>query len=334
MKAAALLSLLLTLGAPAAPPKPVSAPPPKAAPVPEATATASDALVAQEVRVLELDEKRANKVYRIRTAPGFQTVVEFPDGFASAPSCGDCVDGASPQLDKSPALFVLQAFDADNYIAVKPLRFSREEGGDGPPEDEFQMTVTVRLKSKLTVTLLVEYAPRAQADARVVFTLPNRGAESQYVRDQVAKARAELAEDFARRLAESSTRVLLSALLDTPKCRTVRRQTRQGDVRLEVLHLCRLGSKVFVRFAVENRGRGELAVGEVALHQQHGKGESQPVDDTQLLLSDDELAFREVAKGVIGFELAEGTEAATSYALHLTERTGDGQPVVVDAFHF
>jgi hypothetical protein len=85
---------------------------------------------------------------------------------------------------------------------------------------------------------------------------------------------------------------------------------------------------------VENRGRGELAVGDVALHQRHGKGESQPVDDTQLLLSDDELAFREAAKGVIGFELAEGAEAATSYALHLTERTGDGRPVVVDAFHF
>ncbi|WP_043411754.1 hypothetical protein, partial [Archangium violaceum] len=99
--------------------------------------------------------KRANKVYRIRTAPGFQTVVEFPEGFASPPSCGDCVDGASPSIDKSPALFVLQAFDNDNYIAVKPLRFSREEGGDGPPAEEFQMTVTVRLKSRLTVTLLV-----------------------------------------------------------------------------------------------------------------------------------------------------------------------------------
>lgn len=330
MKTAALLSLLLALAAQAKP----SRPQPTPALSTEAPAKDADALVAQEVRVLELDEKRANKVYRIRTAPGFQTVVEFPEGFASPPSCGDCVDGASPQLDKSPALFVLQAFDSDNYIAVKPLRFSREEGGDGPPVDEFQMTVTVRLKSRLTVTLLVEYASRAQADARVVFTLPNRGAESQFVRDQVAKARAELEADFTRRLAESSTRVLLGALLDTPKCRTVGRQTRQGDVRLEVLHLCRLGSKVFVRFAVENRGRGELAVGEVALHQLHGKGESQPVEETQLLLSDDELAFREVAKGVIGFELAEGEDAASSYALHLTERTGDGRPVVVGAFHF
>lgn len=327
MKIAALLWLLLALAAHAKPSQPAS---PTAA---EIAVKASDALVAQDVRVLELDEKRANKVYRIRTAPGFQTVVEFPEGFASPPSCGDCVDGASPHLDKSPALFVLQAFDADNYIAVKPLRFSREEGGDGPPADEFQMTVTVRLKSRLTVTLLVEYASRAQADARVVFTLPNRGAESQFVRDQVAQARAELEADFTRRLAESSTRVLLSALLDTPKCRTVGRQTRQGDVRLEVLHLCRLGSKVFVRFAVENRGRGELAVGEVALHQLHGKGESLPVEAAQVLLSDDELAFREVAKGVIGFELAEGEDAA-SYALHLTERTGDGRPVVVSAFGF
>ncbi|MFY0584366.1 hypothetical protein ACN28S_67685 [Cystobacter fuscus] len=105
-------------------------------------------------------------------------------------------------------------------------------------------------------------------------------------------------------------------------------------MRLEVLHLCRLGSKVFVRFAVENRGHGELAVGELALYQLHGKGESQPVEETQLLLSDDELAFREVAKGVIGFELPEGADTAASYALHLTERTGDGRPVVVDAFHF
>ncbi|MFY0584365.1 hypothetical protein ACN28S_67680 [Cystobacter fuscus] len=131
----ALLSLLLALAAPAKPPRPQPVPAP-VTPA-EAAAPTTDALVAQEIRVLELDEKRANKVYRIRTAPGFQTVVEFPEGFASPPSCGDCVDGASPNIDKSPALFVLQAFDNDNYIAVKPLRFSREEE-DGPPPTSFR----------------------------------------------------------------------------------------------------------------------------------------------------------------------------------------------------
>jgi hypothetical protein len=285
--------------------------------------------VAKEVRHIPIDENRANKVYRIRTAPGLQAILEFPEGFASPPSCGDCVDGSAPAevLQASPSLFVIQTFAADNYIAVKPLRFSREDGGDGPPSDEFLTTVTVRLVSKLTITLQVEYAHRALADARVVFSFPHRQAESEYVRQQVEKARSELEASYAERISAGATRALLEALLEPPTCTLLGRLGREDNLRLELTQVCRVGSRVYVRFTLENRGRAPIALGDVQLYQRVGR-EGVPIEEAQYLLSKQELAFKDVAKGVIGFELAEGEEPAKSYELHVIEGRASGREVV------
>jgi hypothetical protein len=274
-------------------------------------------------------------VYRVRTAPGLQAILEFPEGFSSPPSCGDCVDGGAPAetLQSSPALFVIQTFASENYIAIKPLRFSKEDGGEGPPQEEFLTTVTVRLVSKLTITLQVEYSARDKADARVVFTFPHRNAETEYVRQQVAKARLELEASYATRISAATTRVLLGTLLEAPKCSSMGAFVRTGDTRLDVTQMCRVGQKVFVRFLVENRGRTPLALGTVRLERREGKV-SLPIADTQFLLSKDELEFRDVTKGVIGYELAEGEAAATSYSLHLLERSGDAREVAVRDFGF
>lgn len=291
--------------------------------------------VDRPVRQIPIDESRANKVYRVRTAPGLQAILEFPEGFSSPPSCGDCADGGAPaaSLQSSPALFVIQTFAADNYIAIKPLRFSREDGGDGPPAEEFLTTVTVRLVSRLTITLQVEYAPRDKADARLVFTFPNRGAETEFVRQQVARARAELEASYASRISAATTRVLLLTLLDAPKCSSVSRFVRTGDMRVDVMQLCRVGNKVFVRFSVENRGRTPLALGAIRLERMEGP-RSVPIEDAQFLLSRDELEFRDETKGVIGYELPEGQAAATSYSLHVREKSGDTHEVVVRDFGF
>jgi hypothetical protein len=297
--------------------------------------TAEPPTVDRPVRQIPIDENRANKVYRVRTAPGLQAILEFPEGFSSPPSCGDCADGSAPatHLQSSPALFVIQTFASENYIAIKPLRFSREEGGEGPPAEEFLTTVTVRLVSKLTITLQVEYSARDKADARVVFTFPHRSAETEYVRQQVAKARAELEASYAARISAATTRVLLGTLLEAPKCSSVGAFVRTGDTRLEVTQVCRVGQKVFVRFNVENRGRVPLALGTVRLERRHGMA-SRPIPETQFLLSKSELEFRDELKGVIGYELPEGEAAAESYSLHLQEKSGDTREVVVRDFGF
>jgi hypothetical protein len=304
-------------------------------PVPNATQAQEPPTVDRPVRQIPIDESRTHKVYRVRTAPGLQAILEFPEGFSSPPSCGDCADGGAPAstLQTSPALFVIQTFASENYIAIKPLRFSREDGGDGPPAEEFLTTVTVRLVSKLTITLQVEYAPRDKADARLVFTFPHRSAETEYVRQQVARARAELEASYASRISAATTRVLLLTLLEAPKCTSVSRFVRTGDTRLDVTQMCRVGDKLFVRFTVENRGRTPLALGTVRLERMDG-GVSIPIEDAQFRLSQDELEFRDVTKGVIGYELPEGQPAAMSYSLHLQEKSGDGREVVVRGFGF
>jgi hypothetical protein len=190
----------------------------------------------------------------------------------------------------------------------------------------------VRLRSKLTLTLQVEYAQRSQADARVVFTLPNRAAESAFVREQIAKARAELEAGFAARVSGRTTGVLLAALLESPRCSSLARRVRQENLVLDVVEICRIGSRVFVRFAVENRGRALVTVGSVALAQAVG-GQLQPLDEAHFLLSKDELEFRATIKGVIGFELLAGEQPAEAYTLTLTERVS-GRQLVAESLGF
>jgi hypothetical protein len=297
-------------------------------------------LVAREVRTIPIDEEKANKVYRVRTALNLPAILQFPEGFASEPACGDCLSPVDARgnplppeaLKGSEALFMIQTFRADNYIAIKPLRPAREDGGDGPPVDDFLTTVTVRLKSKLTITLQVEYSQRSHADARVVFTLPNRQAESDYVREQLAKARAELETNFAARVSERTTHVLLASLLESPRCSGLTQRVRQDNLVLDVVEICRLGNRVFVRFTVENRGRASATIGSVTLAQKVG-GQLQPLEEARSLLAKGELEFRATTQGVIGVELFSGEPPGGTYTLTLTERAS-GHQLVAEGLGF
>jgi hypothetical protein len=322
------------------PPMPASNPP-AASTASAAPAQALDSnLVAREVRTIPLDEEKANKVYRVRTALNLPAILQFPEGFASEPACGDCLSPVDARgnpltpeaLKGSEALFMIQTFRADNYIAIKPLRPAREDGGDGPPADDFLTTVTVRLKSKLTITLQVEYSQRSQADARVVFTLPNRQAESDYVREQLTRIRAELEADFAARVSERTTHVLLATLLESPRCSGLTQRVRQENLVLDVLEICRLGTRVFIRFTVENRGRASATIGSVTLAKKAG-GQLQPLEEARSLLAKGELEFRATTQGVVGFELLPGEPPADTYTLTLTERAS-GHQLVAEGLGF
>lgn len=327
-----MISLLLALTL-AAPPKtlakstkPVVVVAPDAGVPPLASGSLDQA---GEVKEIELDEKRARAVYRIRTAISIPAVVEFPEAFVAIPACGDCADANKP--GQSSALFALQAETGGSILLVKPRLYPGPQGdGSTIPASDFVTTITVRMTS-LTVTLQVELTEdKKQADPRVRFVLPNRSTESKFVSDSVAKAKAQLEADFASRVEAAAADFHLRAFLEPHECRSASARQREADVVLELKELCRFGKRLYLRFALENRGRSLFVVGDVGAG--IGDGKAFSAAEARSLLSLPELAFQQTAEGVVAFDVDD--PSARSFELRLTEKGGRSRSVALQGFGF
>jgi len=310
--------------APAKPATPAAAPAAAAAPA-KPPAAASDSLEAKDVRVIPIDEQKAGKVYRIRTAAGYPAIIELPDAFAGPPSCGDCGD---------KGLFRLDVFESDHYLTVKPRLFpGTQPDGTFIGEDEFVTTINVRLASQLTLTLQVELAPREKADARVVFKLPQREGETAYVRAEIAKAKRKLEDEFAGKLQAATNGAFLRALADPHHCEKVSYRARQDDAVVEISELCTFSTGVYIRFAIDNRGRVPFDVADVTL-KRRDKDQAQAVPDAGFYLPQLQVDFQSNVAGVVGFPLAEGDKPARNYDLSVFERGGRNRTVTVPGIGF
>jgi hypothetical protein len=284
----------------------------------------SDGPEAKEVRTIPIDEKRAGKVYRVRTAIGYPATIEFPEPFAAPPTCGDCGDNG---------LFRLDVFNEGRYLTIKPRVYpGPQKDGSTISADEFVTSLNVRLAS-LTLTLQVELAERDKADARVVFTVPQRSAESAFVREEIAKARKGLEDEFAGRLDQGVIQSFLRALAQPHNCAPASIHTRHEDLVLEITETCYFGSAVYFRFSVENRGRTPTDIGEVALRK-GARGAAAPLPDAHVFLPQPHLEFRGTVTGVIGAQLTEGEEPARAYELVVSERGGRNRQLVASGFGF
>lgn len=326
-----MLAVALMLAAP-----PKSSKPSKPAPI----AASADAGVAGpilaspleqagEVKEIELDEKRARAVYRIRTAISIPAVVEFPEAFAAAPACGDCADASKP--GPSSALFALQAEPNGNYLVVKPRLYPGPQAdGSNIPASDFVTTVTVRLAS-LTLTLQVELTEdKKLADPRVRFTLPGRGAESKFVTESIAKAKSALEADFAARVEAAASEQLLRSFLEPHECRSASNRQRTDDMVLELKELCRFGRRLYVRFALENRGRSLFVLGELAAGV--GDGKSFTALEARSLTTLPEVAFQQSTEGVLSFDVED--PSAHSFELRLMEKGGRTRSIALQGFGF
>lgn len=296
---------------------------------------------ARTIRTIELDERSATRVYRVRTSVGLNALIEFPEEFELPVACGDCA--VEPPADASPeavaefhntrALFALVPEPERRYLTIRPLQHPTSVGGPIPDLD-FLTTVTVRLKSRVTITLQVEYAPKAQADARLVFTLPNRGNETAFVRDAIAKEREALEAAYAQRVEAGALQALLNALLEPHQCVESSGRARQDNLVVEVLELCRFGSRLFVRFRVENRSRQTVTLGDSAVRAALGGAE--PVELAQLGIryTAEQLAFQASAVGVAAADLGDPGVTLGTIQLVVTERGGKGRSLSVTQLDF
>lgn len=325
------LLVLLTLAAPAKKkPKATAAPAAAAATVVDAgTPLPGTASLEQagEVKEIELDEKRARAVYRIKTAISIPAVVEFPESMASPPACGDCADASKPGA--SSALFALQAEPNGTFLVVKPRLYPGPQAdGSNIPASDFVTTITVRLQS-LTLTLQVELTEdKHLADPRVRFTLPNRATESRYVIDSIAKARSALEADFAGRVEAAASEQLLRQFLEPHQCRSASARQRTDDMVLELRELCRFGHHLYVRFGLENRGRSLFVIDAVAAGA--GEGDAFTPVEARVLTTLQEVAFQQTAEGVLELDL--DASAPRALQLTVTERGGRSRSIALKGF--
>jgi hypothetical protein len=314
------LVVTLALAAPEVPPsRPAiarQASPPLGVPAPE------PAPPKKEVRVITLDETQARAFHTVVTHPLAPAVVEFPEPFVGTPVCGDCIDGSSPPqvLASSPALFLVDLVPAEHFLTIKPIQQPRSEGGS-IPDEHYLTTLTVRLQSKVTLTLRVQYGSVGLADGRVVFTLPGRAGQSRYVEEQVARRTAELEAAFAARVADSADEAFLRVLLEPHGCAMPGRRERNDNLFLELKEVCRFGGRGYLRFSLENRSSALFQVGLVEVVTGRDR-EAAALNGTRALFAEGatEVPFQRTVHGIVSFELLEG--AADSVQLAVSEAGG------------
>ena len=301
-------------------PKPAA---PVVGPAPLVQPTAAQPVAVKEATTIALDASRADKIYRVRTAIGYPVYVEFPEAFASPPACGDCGKNG---------LFAIEVFSDGHYFAIKPARYpGPQSDGSVIQPQEFVTNVNVRLTSGLTVTVQVELADSVQnADAKVVFTLPNQGGANAYVQEQIAKARRDLEAQAADRAKSEANQLLLQMIAAPHQCTPTGVHERNADVVLDVVETCRFGTHLFFKFQVQNRGGSLFSIGDVTVQRVAGKA-TVPIADAVHFLPATDLDFDKSTTGVIGFD---GSDAASSYQLRVTENGGQGREVTADGIRF
>jgi hypothetical protein len=273
------------------------------------------------VRTIPLSDKQAARVHIVRTAPSYPATIEFPEPFLAQPACGDCGERG---------LFKLDAFADARYLTIKPRLFA------GPQSDgttiaiqDFLTVLTVRLQS-YTLTIQVEYTDDpSRADPRVVFTLPDRGNETAYVKAELAKERQRLEQDMASRIDKGVTSALLTLLSEPHSCSTLSARARKDDLVVEANELCVFGRRYFVRFSIENRGRTPVDIGELRLRAGASRTALAEAQDLDRHLASERLDVHRSTVALIGFRLDEGLPLPRLFELAVHERGGLSRTVVL-----
>ena len=288
----------------------------------------------KEARIIPLDETQARTFHTIVAHPLAPAVVEFPEPFTGMPVCGDCVDGSSPPevLANSAALFLIDLVPTEHFLTIKPIQRPRSEGG-AIPDEHYLTTLTVRLRSKVTLTLRVQYGSVDAADGRVVFTLPGRAGQLQFIEEQLAKRTAELEASFAARVAASADEMVLRALLEPHSCTNVSRRERNDNLFLEVKEICRFAGRGYMRFSIENRSKTMFQLGAVEVVSGRGR-DAAVLMGTRTAFSDGatDVPFQKTVDGVVSFDVVDGV--SNGLQLAVTEAAGRSRRVQLADLRF
>lgn len=265
-----------------------------------------------QLRVIKLDPAKAKAIYKVNAAPGLATVIELPEPWTVAPTCGDCVFGDG-KLEAQ--LWRLDVFTETRSLSIKPTRLP----GSDTPASAFVTNVDVTLDSGLAVTLFVELTLPEAADARIEFVLP----QDETGRAKATKLERELNARFEERVREKATDMMLAALTRGTTCKDFwGRPNRADGVVVRLKQLCKNGELVYVTFEVENRRRADIHLDSAVLEG------SKPAETAGERMEASMLRFNDRALGIAALRPAD-LGAPDSYRLTISVAGSDGDTRVL-----
>lgn len=265
-----------------------------------------------QLRVVKLDQTKAKAVYKVNAAPGLATVIELPEPWATAPTCGDCVFGDG-KLEAQ--LWRLDVFKETRSLSIKPTRLP----GSDMPASAFVTNIDVTLESGLAVTLFVELTLPEAADARIEFVLP----AEETGRAKATKLERELAERFEERAQAKATDMMLAAFMRGTTCKDFfGRPNRADNVVVRLKQLCKNGELVYVTFEVENRRRADIHLDSFLLEG------SKPGEVAGERMERSVLRFNDRALGITALRPSD-VGALDRYRLTVVVAGADGETSVV-----
>jgi hypothetical protein len=247
----------------------------------------------------------------IYTERGVLTEVDFPEDFLDPPECGQWCDDAKDE--RPEAVYRLQTELKGHYLTVqrKPVRHASTDG--------MVVTIIVRLEHNKALTLELIQDPAA--DTRVVFTYPDRKAESEYVKAEYHNMEAVAAQ----KVAAGVTDKFLRAFAGPHRCLDKTWRSRNDDVVLEVQQLCYFGENVVISFTVENRAREPLKLANAAVTRGLNVLVSLPQEPVQ---------FQQTVSGVVSMQVPESANPRGPFELTIYEDGGRKRVVTVAGVGF
>lgn len=255
-------------------------------------------------------KKIADQTFDIYVAPNVGTTIQFPEDWIGTIFCGNCM---WPKDTFKSQLFKIDDSPKTNQIAVSAIQIPGQNGA--PPAAGYITSLTVTLRSGITITALLHIAMPDSSHARVIFQMPGQDTAKAILGEESQKREAE----FHARVKESAAQKTMEFLSTGVRCKDFKGTPYRNDglvVRLK--QLCRASTAAWISFEVQNR----MKTGDVVLKQASMSGGPE-LESDQYFFSKPSLAFDEVTRGATYIELADSDRMPSSWTLDVFE---DGGP--------
>jgi hypothetical protein len=299
--------------------------------------------VRQIIREVVLDANTQVHAVDIVGWPNLTTAIQFTDTFEAANVlCGQCVESTGGNdtgvvNEQRERNWFIEKRVAEHVIHVRPATLPSL----GNPASAFATNIYVGLHGghavNIALRLLTPDSVPAHtglaADAVVTVKLPGQAA----LTGKLAEGRRRIFEDFEKKAAHKSYRLMLERLHGKVQCHSIawRRPYRTDKAVVRLNQLCVSAGPqrtYWATFEVENRSDAPLVLDAASLEPE---GLAMVVaDPLAFALTQHTLAFGEHAEGIALCALTEQSVLPASWRLRLTPSASEKQSIDVEHLSF
>lgn len=258
--------------------------------------------------VLDL-AKALDQSYDIYVAPNVGTTIQFPEDWTGSVFCGSCM---FPGQAFTNQLFKLELSDKTNQMAVSATQIPGLNGA--PPAPGYITSLTVTMRTGITITILLHIALPENSQARVIFQMPNQDISNSILGHE----RQEREVELTKRVKEAAGDKVMALLSAGVRCREFSGAPyRDQGLVVKLRQICKASSAAWLTFEVQNR----LKTSDLSLKQAFLNGGAD-IESDQYYFSKQTLGFDETVVGTTWIELADSEKMPKSWTLSVFEDGG------------